>query len=152
MEVFLKQLEYCLFTFRFNINNINRLNQDKKFLMSVNTMSYEYDKKSRPTRGSPVENIADKIISLERKIKRLKLKIAPVLQLYFFLVTKGQSKKDFSLMYDILWRYYFFSEHVKTVIKELRISRSTFWRKRKKLLEIFREKFFKKSETKSTFL
>ena len=138
-EEIMTYIETCFFTFYANLDTMKRLTQDKKCLMSVKASSYA----NHPQNGFgfPVENVVFRRFALETQIKKIKQKVIPVIQLCVYLKFSDVNVKKYDRLYEILLHYYLMSDPIEKVMERLHISRTTFWRKRKKLLEISKNFF-----------
>lgn len=133
-----RHAEKCLYEYKRNLACLEVLKQDLQVLKTsddVHAQNYEvpFNKNSQPS--NPVASRVEKIEAIERRIKQVERWTKPVERLEKDLnsseVLENSHNKE---MLQILKLFYFNSNAVDLVMRQLHLSRSPFFRKRKKLV------------------
>ncbi len=131
-------IEKCLYEYLENLEKLSNFHLEQKKLMSVHGQSYE--KHSANGISDPVSEVAFRFFSLEKKILKTEKKITPVTELYKSLL--WSSELHIFQMKEILKLRYFEKKKAERVIREMAISRATFWRRCHQLLSRAKKYFY----------
>ena len=132
-----RYVERCLWDYKANIGKLAQLKSELADVSSVRGHSYEVHV---PSSGStdPVADVVNKVLAIERRIRRTENDIEPVRRLEADIAAgcyrDRYVREIFKLRYIEHWS-------VDYIMGELSVSSSTYWRGKERLIETARKYF-----------
>lgn len=134
-------IELCLYEYKRNIKTLSRLKHKRNELMSVHAVCYDFIGIGSSAGVDVVANTVDAVLKIDGDIERLIKKIAPVRKLLKSFAAKSHDD-DVQRLKVILVRKFFKNENNELVSKRLGISKSSYWRNVRKVLNLARNFFY----------
>lgn len=128
----MRYAEKCLYEYPSNLALIEALKIEIEVLSSVHGHTYEAHAVN--SISDPVASVTARILSLEKRIKKIALRTRPVKRLCEELRDKTTCR--ISQMALILRLRYFRKWSVNRVMREIAISYPTYWRRNQELLQM----------------
>ena len=124
-------IEKCLYNYRPNLIQFEKLKDKLQSLISVRGHNYEAHIPN--VASDPVADVTDKRVRIEKRINELECYITPVNNLCYDLqhVYSGMHQIN-----KILQMKYFGHEPMNSILRELHISQPTYWRRTQELIRL----------------
>lgn len=132
----MKYVERCLWDYRANVAMLEILQGKLRALQSVHGHNYEAHVENGAS--DPVAMRTDKVLNMERKIKRTEQLVFPVNRLVSDLSGSSHPTRQMS---EILRLKYFDHNSREYVQTKLSISQPTYWRRHEELMRLARKYF-----------